>query len=146
MSEVTQTKDIWGRLPFTKIFEVVFHLQKYLRSSSIYKNIWGRLPFTKVFLFFKEQCLSKDCLIHFYKRCVPPIGGLGQTTVCHRTNCTLLWYTPLLQVNQAIISLVVLDKERSWVSIAWTIGALYSMHCILRIVFYACTDSASLFV
>jgi hypothetical protein len=65
-------------------------------------------------------------------------------------NCTLLWYTPLLQVNQAIISLVVLDKERSWVSIAWTIralaaawrrciifNALYSLHCILCIVFNA---------
>ena len=50
---------------------------------------------------------------------------------------TLLRCTPLVQVNQAGISLVVLDKERSWVRIAWTNRALYSMHCILCIVFYA---------
>jgi hypothetical protein len=36
-------------LPFTKIYDVVFHLKKYLRSSSNYTNIWGRLPFTKIF-------------------------------------------------------------------------------------------------
>ena len=38
--------NIWGCHPFTKIFAVVFYLQIYLRSSSIYKKIWGRLPFT----------------------------------------------------------------------------------------------------
>ena len=67
-----------GSLPFAKIFksslicqklrlsficqieknvcqaiEVVFHLpkylQKYLRSSSLYKNIWGHLPFKNIF-------------------------------------------------------------------------------------------------
>ena len=46
--EVTQTKclrssslhkNIWCRLPFKNIFEVVFHLQKYVRSSTIYRNI-----------------------------------------------------------------------------------------------------------
>ena len=50
---------------------------------------------------------------------------------------TLLRCTPLVQVNQASISLVVLDKERSWVSTTWTIRALYSMHCILWIILYA---------
>ena len=50
---------------------------------------------------------------------------------------TLLGCTHLVQVNQASISLVVLHKERSWVSIAWTNRALYSMHCIICIVFYA---------
>ena len=42
------TKNIWGRFPFTKRFVVVFHLQKCLRLSSIYKNSWGCLPFTKI--------------------------------------------------------------------------------------------------
>jgi hypothetical protein len=50
---------------------------------------------------------------------------------------TLLRCTPLVQVNQASISLVVLVKERSWVSTTWTIRALYSMHCILCIILYA---------
>jgi hypothetical protein len=54
-------KHIWGRLPFTKIFEVVFRLPKYLRSSSFYKGIWGRLPFTEIFevvlhLWVKPPC------------------------------------------------------------------------------------------
>ena len=39
----------WVHLPFTKIFEVVFHLQKYFMWSSIFKSIWGRLPLTKIF-------------------------------------------------------------------------------------------------
>ena len=38
-------KNICGRLPFTKIFVIVFHLQKYLRSSSIHKKTWGCLSF-----------------------------------------------------------------------------------------------------
>ena len=32
------TKYMWGRLPFTKIFEVFFHLQKYWRLSFICKT------------------------------------------------------------------------------------------------------------
>jgi hypothetical protein len=31
------------------MFEVVFYLQNYLSSSSIYKNILGHLPFTIIF-------------------------------------------------------------------------------------------------
>jgi hypothetical protein len=42
-----QLQNIKGCLPFTKVFEVIFNLQKYLRSSSIYKNILDRFPFTK---------------------------------------------------------------------------------------------------
>ena len=35
--------------------------------------------------------------------------------------CIQSRYTPLVEVNQANISLVILDKERSWVSIVWPI-------------------------
>jgi hypothetical protein len=38
------------------IFEVVFHLEKDLWLSAIYKNITGRLPFTKIFeVYFQEN-------------------------------------------------------------------------------------------
>ena len=42
-------KNIWGRLPFSKLLEVIFHLQNYLRLPSIYKMCWGCLPFTRIF-------------------------------------------------------------------------------------------------
>jgi hypothetical protein len=90
-------KNIQGRLPITKLFEVVFkytywtyihnklfevtiqlqeyfkvvfHLQKYLRSSSIYKIVWGRLPFTKIFevVFHLQKYLIK-VVFYFLKNC-----------------------------------------------------------------------------
>ena len=98
--------NISGCLPFTKMFEVVFPLQKCVWSSSLYKNVWGRLPFIKIFE------------VVFHLKVGHILTGIGIKT-------------------SATISLVVLDKERSWVSIAWTNRALYSMYCILCIVFYA---------
>ena len=54
---VFQLQKKWGRLPFTKNTEVVFHLKKInwgrlpftkqFMSFRIYERNWGRLPFTK---------------------------------------------------------------------------------------------------
>ena len=44
-----------------------------------------------------------------------------ETTVCPGAHCARLWYTPLVEVNQAVNSLVVLDKERRRVCIEWPI-------------------------
>ena len=38
----------WGRLPFLKN-EVVLHLPKILRSTSIWLKIWSQLPFVKIY-------------------------------------------------------------------------------------------------
>jgi hypothetical protein len=37
------TKNIWDHLPYTRIFEIIFLSQQYLRSSSIKKTL-GHLP------------------------------------------------------------------------------------------------------
>ena len=49
---------IWGCLPFTKIFQLVCPLQKYFRSSSLFKIILGFLPFTKS---FEVSSIYKNC-------------------------------------------------------------------------------------
>ena len=49
---------IWGCLPFTKIFQFVCPLQKYFRSSSLFKIILGFLPFTKS---FEVSSIYKNC-------------------------------------------------------------------------------------
>ena len=36
----------WCRITLTNFLEIVFHLQKFVRSSSIYNFFWGCLPFT----------------------------------------------------------------------------------------------------
>ena len=50
---------IWGRLPFTKIFEVIFLLQKYLR----FPKYWGRLPFAKI---LRSSSISQHIKVVFH--------------------------------------------------------------------------------
>ena len=44
---------------------------------------------------------------------------LKKQTVCLKAHCWWLWYTPLVEVNQDINSLVVLDNQKQSVGMAW---------------------------
>jgi hypothetical protein len=127
-------KGIWGHLPFTNTFEVVFHLQnnwgrlpfiKQLRSSSIeqklrssfiYKTNWGRLPFINnlcrllLTTFFKLSSICQNIEVVFHLPKCEVVFHL-------ETNCCRLPYwvsltrilfglksQQLVGVNQASIS------------------------------------------
>ena len=53
--------NIWGCFPFTKMFKVVFHLRKEFEVVFHLQNIWGRLPFRTI-LEVVLKCLSAEML------------------------------------------------------------------------------------
>jgi hypothetical protein len=125
-------KNIWGRLPFKNIYEVVFHLQKYL---------W----YTKVFLCFKKQCLSKGPSLKLLDSLLQEVCISNWWSLMHCIAFNALYSMHCIQcpVLNALYSMhcircIAFYALYSMHCILCIVCyALYSMHCILCIVFYA---------